>query len=98
MDPDLTPPPGRWSAYAIAQYSLGVAYWFGAGVEQDDAAAAVRYLLAAEQGNAAAQFMLGVAYGQGRGVTQNAAMAVPLVPAGGRTGRRRRAEQPGHRL
>ena len=66
MDPDLTPPPGRWSAYAIAQYSLGVAYWFGAGVEQDDAAAAVRYLLAAEQGNAAAQFMLGVAYGQGR--------------------------------
>ncbi len=53
---------------ASAQYNLGVMYYNGVGVPQDDAEAAKWFRKAADQGNASAQFNLGVMYGHGYGV------------------------------
>ena len=47
---------------AKAQLSLGNAYHFGVGVEQDDKKAALWLLKAADQGNANAQYEIGNAY------------------------------------
>ncbi len=45
---------------AEAQYSLGVCYAYGKGVEQDYKEAVKWYTAAAEQGHVKAQFNLGV--------------------------------------
>ena len=57
--------------HAAAQNSLGVMYYNGEGVPQDDKAAVQWFQRAVEQGNADAQFNLGNMYNQGRGVPQD---------------------------
>ena len=59
-----------------AQYSVGDAYYYGEGVEQDYAEAVKWYRLAAEQGNANAQYSLGYAYYNSEGVEQDFAETV----------------------
>ena len=57
--------------FAIAQYSLGVAFNFGKGLSRDFVAAAKLFRQAANQGFAPAQFTLGLSYGLGEGVEKN---------------------------
>jgi uncharacterized protein len=47
---------------ASAQYNLGVMYYYGQGVPQDDETAVKWYRLAAKQGNADTLFNLGLMY------------------------------------
>ena len=61
---------------AAAQYSLGLSYDYGLGVQQDDARAVLWYRIAADQGHAAAQYNLGVMYRSGQGVPQDFTEAV----------------------
>jgi uncharacterized protein len=61
---------------AVAQFNLGLMCVTGQGVQQDDAAAALRFRKAAEQGYAFAQSNLGALYRDGRGVTQDYTEAV----------------------
>lgn len=61
---------------AEAQYKLGVCYYYGRGVEEDEEEAAKWYRKAAEQGYAVAQFMLGECYYDGEGVEQDREEAV----------------------
>ena len=61
--------------HADAQYSLGVAYYNGAGVPQNATEAVRWFRLAADQGHADAQYILGIIYANGRGVPQNDVMA-----------------------
>jgi TPR repeat protein len=56
---------------AVAQNNLGVMYFLGHGVPNDDVEAARWTRKSAEQGDAAAQFTLGVMYHEGRGVPQD---------------------------
>ena len=56
---------------AEAQDNLGVAYYYGRGVPQDDAQAVSWFRQAAEQGHALAQFSLGFMYYTGQGVAQD---------------------------
>ena len=56
---------------AWAQYSLGVMYYRGRGVAQDDAQAREWLEKAAAQGLAEAQFNLGVMHKNGQGVAQS---------------------------
>jgi hypothetical protein len=56
---------------ADAQYSLGMIYEEGAGVEKDEKAAAQWYEKAAAQGHTPARTKLAVLYSQGRGVEQD---------------------------
>lgn len=56
---------------ATAQFNLGLMYFNGTGVAQDDQAAVKWFRLAAEQNDAFAQFALGNMYYMGRGVEQN---------------------------
>ncbi len=57
--------------HAGAQYSLGLIYAMGRGVEQDYAEAAQWYRLAAEQGHTGAQFLLGSLYETGSDVERD---------------------------
>jgi len=61
---------------AEAQFRLGILYYFGQGVPQDNGEAVKWYRRAAEQGVALAQGSLGAMYGSGRGVPQNYGEAV----------------------
>ena len=61
---------------AIAQYNLGLMYFAGQGLPQDDAKAAQWFRSAAEQGDAPAQYNLALIYQSGRGVTRDLAEAV----------------------
>ncbi|MBF7728525.1 sel1 repeat family protein [Pseudomonas sp. N040] len=54
-----------------AQFNLGLMYFNGTGVPQDDQAALKWFRLAADQGDAFAQFALGNMYFMGRGVETN---------------------------
>jgi tetratricopeptide (TPR) repeat protein len=56
---------------AEAQFNLGLIYFFGKGVSQNDIEAAKWFRKAAEQGQVYAQFSLGMMYDKGIGVTQN---------------------------
>jgi TPR repeat protein len=56
---------------AAAQFNLGLMYFTGHGVQQDDAAAALWFRKAAEQGYVFAQSNLGVLYRDGRGVPRD---------------------------
>jgi TPR repeat protein len=56
---------------AQAQFSVGVLYASGDGVQRDLAQAVHWYRCAAEQGDAAAQNNLGVLYATGQGVAQD---------------------------
>ena len=56
---------------ADAQFNLGLMYYNGRGVKQDDFEAVKWFRKAAEQGDETAQFNLGVMYGKGRGVKQD---------------------------
>lgn len=60
---------------ADAQFSLGMSFAHGDGVEQDYAEAFRWYKMAAEQGNSDAWCNLGVLYHNGEGVAQNLAEA-----------------------
>ena len=59
-----------------AQYFLGLMYYHGYGLEQDDTQAVKWFRLAADQGDLQAQFNLGVIYAEGRGVPQDYAEAL----------------------
>ena len=61
---------------ADAQYNLGLRYYNGEGVLQDDKEAVKWWRKAAEQGEAKAQFNLGVMYAKGEGVTEDDKEAV----------------------
>ena len=61
---------------ADVQYNLGMMYFEGRGIEEDDVEAAKWYRKAAEQGNAKAQNELGDMYEYGVGVEQDDAEAV----------------------
>jgi len=61
---------------AVAQFNLGVMYYNGQGVPQDDKTAVKWYRLAAEQGYADAQGNLGQMYRKGEGVPQDYKTAV----------------------
>lgn len=74
---------------ADAQFNLGLMYFNGTGVTQNDQAALKWFRLAAEQGDAFAQFALGNMYFMGRGVEKNFVASYALgnlaaanVPAG----------------
>ena len=56
---------------ASAQYSLGLAYYDGQGVQQDFKEAVTWYRKAANQGDAKAQYKLGVMYDNGEGVLED---------------------------
>ncbi len=64
---------------ADAQYNLGLMYFEGRGVPQEDAEALSWFRRSAEQGDALAQFALGVMYLEGRGVPQDYAQAYMWV-------------------
>ena len=59
-----------------AQYNLGLMYFNGRGVAQDDVEAVAWYRQAAGQGHAKAQTRLGVMYDTGKGVAQDDVEAV----------------------
>ena len=61
---------------AKAQFSLGHAYDFGKGIQQDYEKAAEWYARSAEQGYAKAQYNLGCMYHYGDGVKQDYEKAV----------------------
>jgi len=61
---------------AEAQHNLGVMYYFGKGVPQDDTEAVKWYRKAAGQGHASAQYNLGNMYADGRGVPQDYTEAI----------------------
>ena len=67
---------GVEQVYAIAQYYLGMCYYYGEGVKQDYEAAVKLYREAAEQGVADAQCELGLCYYFGEGVEQDYEEAV----------------------
>ena len=56
---------------ASAQFALGVMYFNGRGVPQDNVEAVTWFRRAAEQGDASAQFSLGLRYITGEGVPQD---------------------------
>ena len=56
---------------ADAQFNLGLMYFNGTGVPQDDQVALKWFRRSADQGNGFAQFALGNMYYMGRGVTAN---------------------------
>ncbi len=59
-----------------AQFSLGVLYVAGRGVERNDELAVSWFRRAADQGHAVAQYNLGVMYADGSGVERNDELAV----------------------
>ena len=63
---------------ADAQFNLGLMYFNGSGVAQDDQAALKWFRLAADQGDGFSQFALGNLYYMGRGVTQNFVVSYAL--------------------
>ena len=64
---------------AVAQYNLGVSYWFGSGIAKNYAKAVNFWKLSAQQGNADALLNLGIAYQEGgKGVNKNDAYAYVL--------------------
>jgi hypothetical protein len=56
---------------AFAQINLGLMYYKGEGVPQDDKEAAKWFRMSAEQGNNEAQYNLGFMYAFGEGVPQD---------------------------
>src|SRR5439155_801159 len=53
---------------AVAQFALGVKYYYGEGAPQDYAEAMKWYRKAADQGDTRAEFMVGFSYIRGKGV------------------------------
>lgn len=62
--------------YARAQANLGVCYYFGRGVDKDQAEAVKWFRKAAEQGFGAAQYKLGICYENGEGTAKDDKEAV----------------------
>jgi TPR repeat protein len=56
---------------AKAEYAMGIAYWYGRGVERNNTTAFAWFQRAAKQQNVAAQMKLGYSYRDGTGVTAN---------------------------
>ena len=61
--------------HALAQYNLGLMYFFGNGVQQDYAQSAFWCRKAADQGCIDAQYILGIMYYGGQGVMQDYAQS-----------------------
>ena len=78
---------GDW----VAQYFLGLRYYFGDGFAQDHVKAAKWFRILAEQNGKASQFILGKMYSKGEGVEQDyvqahvwlSLAALPSYPQGG---------------
>ena len=60
----------------MAQYCIGMSYYFGDGINQDYKEAVKWFNLSAEQGYHKAQYSLGLCYSKGRGVEQDTNMAL----------------------
>ena len=60
---------------AEAQCTLGICYYTGDGVEQNNEEAAKLFLKAAEQGDPQAQYNLGIMYFEGDGVAKDVSEA-----------------------
>jgi len=56
---------------AKAQFNLGIMYYEGTGVPENDTEAVKWYRMAAEQGDVSAQYNLGNMYGKGEGVPED---------------------------
>src|SRR5437879_3626977 len=69
---------GADEGHASDQFTLGVCYGDGIGVDKDEQKAVELYQKAADQGYASAQFNLGVCYGNGIGVERDEQKAVEL--------------------
>lgn len=72
--------------HADAQYSLGLRYYSGQGIEQDSAKAAYWYQAAANQGLDLAQYAIGWMYYNGEGVEQNSSEAMTWYKAAANQG------------
>jgi TPR repeat protein len=59
----------------IAELDIGLMYFGGNGLAQDDREAARLFLAAAQQGNFGAQTDIGIAYATGRGIPQDRVQA-----------------------
>jgi uncharacterized protein len=59
-----------------AQYIIGEMYYYGLGVKEDHAEAAIWFRKAAEQGNSDAQFVIGRMYYYGLGVKEDHTEAI----------------------
>ena len=70
---------------ASARFSLGVMYFDGEGVPENNDEAVTWYRLAAEQGYAPAQDNLGRMYGRGEGVPRDLGEAVKWTPSCAKT-------------
>lgn len=57
--------------YAPAQVDLGLLYYLGFGIKQDNTKALAWFNKSAEQGNARAQYYVGLMYTEGKGVEQS---------------------------
>ena len=62
--------------HAVAQFKLGLMYYYGKGGSKNDKAAVKWDRLAAEQGHVIAQLKLGMLYYKGEGIPKNDKMAV----------------------
>ena len=60
---------------SLAQFNLGLMYYRGQGVAEDDGKAARWYRAAAEQGDTSAQYLLGLMYYKGEGVPKDYVLA-----------------------
>ena len=72
--------------YAKAQCNLGMCYYYGRGVAQDNTEAVKWYRLAAKHGYAEAQYSLGLCYLNGTGVAQNYTEAVKWLKKAAKQG------------
>jgi len=63
----------------IAQYRVGLAHYFGEGVDEDNDIAFIFFSQAAEQGNADAQYRLGECFQKGFGTDKNIDAAIKAL-------------------
>ena len=76
-----------------ALYILGLAYYYGSGAPEDEAAAVYSLTKAASHGHVEATYMIGTLYRHGYGVQQNANMGRKLIQQAAYMGSTRASEE-----
>ena len=84
--------PWELSCCTEGLYILGLAYYYGSGVAEDEAAAVYSLTKAASHGHAEATYMLGTMYKYGYGVQRSPQIATKLVMQAAMKGSRRAME------
>jgi len=84
--------PWELSCCTEGLYILGLAYYYGSGAAEDEAAAVYSLTKAASHGHAEATYMLGTLYQYGYGVQQNESIATKLMMQAALKGSRRAME------